>query len=90
MAGTPSRIEEARARAAGAKRSIGAAAAVGFVTALFLAYVSHPGAATTVSARSGDTSGEIEDDDSTFGFVFGQGAIAPSNASVPQAQSHVS
>ncbi len=93
MAGTSSRIEEARARAAGAKRSLGAAAAVGFVTALFLAYVSHPGATpTTVSGEnSDDTSGVIEDDDlTTSGFAFGQGTIAPSSGSVPQVQTHVS
>jgi hypothetical protein len=91
MAETTSRIEDARARAAGAKRSLGAAAAIGFVSALVLAYVSHSGATQATSGGSSGDGTSLEDDDWTFGgFEFGSGSIAPSTRSAPQARTNAS
>ena len=86
---TGSRIEEARRRTASAKKSIGAAAAAGFLAAVGLAWASHPGAASSSGTSVGvesDDAAPVSDDD----FDFGSGSIAPSGNAVPQAQSSVS
>ena len=79
MAEAPSRIAEARRRAAGAKQTAVAAAAAGFLAIALLARASHPGHAT--SASTGTSSGSSvrsQDDD---GFSLSPGSIAPSGGS---------
>ena len=86
---TGSRIEEARRRAASAKRSIGAAAVAGFLAAVGLAWVSHPGSTSSSGTSAGfesDDVAPVSDDD----LDFGSGSIAPSGSAVPQVQSSVS
>jgi hypothetical protein len=81
-----SRLEPARRRAGRAKRALTGAAAVGFVAALLLARVSHPG-----HAASGSGSGSGSGSASTS-------VIAPADSSddegsgtqLPQVQTHVS
>ena len=95
MAEPQSRIEQARRRAADAKKTLAAAAAAGFVVALGLAYASHPGIAAPGAAEQGSDLGRLEGDDSELDdFGFAPGSIAPSTGgdfdSAPQAQTHVS
>jgi hypothetical protein len=77
-----SRLEPARRRAGRAKRALTGAAAVGFVAALLLARVSHPGHAASGSG-SGSASNAViapavsSDDDGSV-------------AQLPQVQTHVS
>ena len=70
------RIEAAKRRAAGAKRTVAATSAAGFVAVLLLARASHPGHATTSHATASTSS---------------QSPIAAATGtSVPQVQTHVS
>jgi hypothetical protein len=84
----PSRIELARRRLSIARRAIGVAAAAGFVVFALAARASHPGISASTSqstsssvateATSSDDDDYGGDDNSTSGFDFGQGSIAPS------------
>jgi hypothetical protein len=79
------RLDSARRRAGTAKRALGGAAAVGFVAAMLLARVSHPGHAAQPSSGSGSGSGSViapvqsESDDGSGGFFTS-----------PQVSTHVS
>lgn len=88
MSETPSRIDEARRRALGAKQAAIALAAAGFLAVLLLARGSHPGQASTSSGSSG-SSGTQGQESSDGSFDFGSGSVAPSTAT-PQTQSSVS
>lgn len=79
MEARPSRIEEARRRAAGAKQTAVAAAVAGFLAIALLARASHPGHAATHSSGSGSGSSTQSDDDG--GFSMTPGSIAPSSGS---------
>jgi hypothetical protein len=84
------RIEEARRRAAVAKKRLGAVAAASFLAAGVLAYLSHPGSAKGSStggsgAATSDDAGIADDQ-----FDFNGGAIGPSSGFAPQVQTHVS
>jgi hypothetical protein len=90
MATSGTRIEEARRRAAVAKKRLGAVAAASFLVAGVLAYVSHPGTARGSSdgaseAATSDEAGIAGDD-----FEFNSGAIGPSSGLAPQVQTNVS
>jgi hypothetical protein len=79
-----SRLEPARRRTGRAKRALTGAAAVGFVAALLLARVSHPGHA---ASGSGSGSG------SASTSVIAPAVSSDDNGSVaqlPQVQTHVS
>jgi hypothetical protein len=79
-----SRLEPARRRAGRAKRALTGAAAVGFVAALLLARVSHPGHA---ASGSGSGSG------SASNAVIAPAVSSDDEGSVtqlPQVQTHVS
>jgi hypothetical protein len=82
-------MDEARRRVADAKRTLGVVAAAAFVTAILLAYVSHPGAPATRTTGSSRSSGGTVTGGSVFDFGSG-GSIAPSQGSPPTAQTHVS
>jgi len=86
---TPSRIEEARRRALGAKQAAVALAAAGFLAVLLLARGSHPGQASTSSGSSGSSGTQSGEESSDNSFEFGSGSVAPSTAT-PQTQSSVS
>jgi hypothetical protein len=88
MATPPSRIDEARRRAATAKQAALSLAAAGFIAIALLARTSHPAHASSSSpATSSDNSVQTEDDD---GFSLGPGQIAPSSGSGGSAQTGVS
>jgi hypothetical protein len=90
MTGTPSRIGDARRRAAGAKKKLTVAAAASFVAATFLAYLSHSGtSAGSASTRSTASSGQGDLATESDEFGFAPGSIAPSSGT-PQVQTHVS
>jgi hypothetical protein len=75
-----SRLEQARARAAGAKRALAVGSAVAFAVTMLLARAAHPGHtahAQTTSSAVTSTSSESSDDD---------GSVAV----VPQVSTHVS
>jgi hypothetical protein len=84
-----SRIEAGRRRAEAAKRGVAVVAAAGFVAAVLLARVSHPGqAATGSTATTGSSSADEGTEDG--GFSFDQGSFGPSTSAAPQVQTHVS
>jgi len=90
MATSGTRIEEARRRAAVAKKRLGAVAAASFLAAGVLAYISHPGAARASSGgaletATSDDAGAADDE-----FEFNSGALGPSTGLAPQVQSHAS
>jgi hypothetical protein len=89
VSGAPSRIEEARRRALGAKQAAVALAAAGFLAVLLLARGSHPGQASTSSSSSGSSGTQAGQESSDGGFDFGSGSVAPSTGT-PQTQSSVS
>lgn len=78
------RIEEARRRAAGAKRIAVGAAGAGFLVALLLARAGHPGAshssssATQQSTSQQPVQSQSESDD---GLELGTPSVAPSSGS---------
>jgi hypothetical protein len=79
-----SRLEQARARAAGAKRALAVGSAVAFAVTMLLARAAHPGHTAhaqtqTTSSAVTSTSSESSDDDSSVAAV-----------SVPQVSTHVS
>ena len=86
-----SRIEQARRRAAGAKRVVLASAVAGFLGLVVVVRAGHPGHAATTSGSTG-TSGasrsstQSDDDDN---FEFGSSSVTPST-SAPQTQTSVS
>ena len=86
----PSRIEEARQRAAGAKQLAVAAAAAGFLALALLARSSHPGHAATASTGSSSGSGSSVQSEDDGGFSLSPGSIAPSGGSSGGAQTGVS
>jgi hypothetical protein len=89
MAGNP-RIQEARRRAAGAKRALAVASVSGFLVAFGLARVSHPGHSNQpASAAANPVSSESSDDDGTT-FGFGSASIAPSQNAAPSVQTSTS
>ena len=72
------RLEHARRRAAGAKRALTAASAVGFVVAMLLARSAHPGhAAHAQTSSAGLTTSSAP-------------SSAPSSLTVPDVTTHVS
>ncbi len=75
-----SRLEPARRRVGRAKRALTGAAAVGFVAALMLARVSHPGHAAPASGSASNTviAPAVSDDN--------EGSVQQ----LPQVQTHVS
>jgi hypothetical protein len=79
-----SRIEQARLRAAGAKRALAAGSAVAFAVTMLLARAAHPGhtahAQTTSSAVTSSSSTSSDDDSVT---------VVPQTV-VPQVSTHVS
>ena len=86
----PSRIAEARRRAADAKQAALALAAAGFLAIALLARASHPGghASSATSTSNGSaTVVQSEDDD---GFSLQSGQLAPSGGSTGSAQTGVS
>lgn len=76
MANGPSRIVEARRRAAGAKQTAVAAAAAGFIALLLLARASHPGHAATATSVSTPAQSSQEQDD---GFSLSPGTLGQSS-----------
>ena len=90
MSEAPSRIEQARRSAAGAKQIAVAAAVAGFLGFLLLVRghggqaATHSSSKSSQSTRSSTQSG----DDGSFGF--GSSSVAPSSGSAPQAQTSVS
>jgi hypothetical protein len=80
----PSRIEDARRRAARAKKALGTAAAASFLAVAGVASGSHAGAETTGGTT---TDSPAYSNDS---FDFGSGSIAPSDGAEPQVGTSVS
>lgn len=94
MRTSPSRIQEARHRAAGAKQAAVAVAAAGFLALVLLARASHPANAPATEGSTSDSSGsgaattlQFDDDG---GFDLSPGSVSPSDGSQPGAQSSVS
>lgn len=87
VADGPSRIAEARRRAAGAKQTAIAAAAAGFVAVLLLARASHPGHASTGTPLSSPATSSQEQDD---GFGLSPGTLGQSSGGSSGAQTGVS
>lgn len=88
----PSRIEQARLRAAAAKRVLAWGSAAAFAAVLVLARVGHPGHAATAPATPATADASVSalfDDEEGGGLSFGDGSIAPGGAA-PQIQSHAS
>jgi hypothetical protein len=81
----PSRIDDARRRAARAKRALGTAAAAGFLAVAGVAYAGHAG---TKATGAGTTDSPVYSNDDSFDF--GSGSIAPSGGSQPQVGTSVS
>jgi hypothetical protein len=92
MSETPSRIEAARRRAAGAKRVALGTAGAGFLVALLLARAGHPGQSTpsSGSAQQQSTQSQVQSEsESDDDFDSGSASIAPATAT-PQVQTNVS
>jgi hypothetical protein len=90
---SPSRIQEARRRATGAKQAAVGLAAAGFLALVLLARASHPANAPATAGSTSDSSGSgaartLQFDDG--GFDLSPGSVSPSNGSQPGAQSSVS
>jgi hypothetical protein len=77
------RIEEARSRAAGAKRIAVGAAGAGFLVALLLARAGHPGSASSSSSSTArSTSQQVQSQsESDDGLKLGTPSAAPSSGS---------
>ena len=90
MSGTGgSRIEQARLRAASAKRVLAWAAAGAFAAAVLLARADHPGTAAPATQSDEDPAAALVEDEDD-GWEWGGSSVAPSTQSTPQAQSHAS
>ncbi len=92
MASASPRIEEARSRAAVARRAVLVASVAGFLAVFVLARASHPGHTTAgpqpATPLIVPASGESDDDG---GFGFGSGSIAPQTQNVaPSVSTHTS
>jgi hypothetical protein len=89
MAPPPSRITEARRRAAYAKQAALSLAAAGFLAIALLARVSHPAHASTSTpaSTSTGTSGQTQEDD---GFSLQPGQLGQSSGSQGAPQTSVS
>ena len=83
----PSRIGEARRRAADAKQAALALAAAGFLAIALLARVSHPAQASSSSSTSTGTTVQSQDDD---GFSLQPGQLDQSSGSQSGARTGVS
>jgi hypothetical protein len=78
MAPPPSRIREARRRAADAKQAAIALAAAGFVAIALLARVSHPAHASSTSSESSSSTVTTQQDD---GLSLQPGQLGQSDGS---------
>ena len=87
MAEGPSRIEEARRRAADAKQTAVAVAAAGFIALLLLTRASHPGHSASASQATFPATSSEEQDD---GFSVSPGTLGQSSGSSGGAQTTVS
>jgi len=87
MATPPSRIDEARRRAATAKQAALSLAAAGFIAIALLARTSHPAHLSSSSQGSTGLTVRTQDDD---GLSLDSGQLAPSNGSGGGAQTGVS
>jgi hypothetical protein len=88
LGANPSRIERARRRVAGAKRTAVAVAAAGFLAIALLARQSHPGHAASASSGSGGSTGARSDSHDDFGLRAG--SMTQSGGSSGGAQTSVS
>ena len=88
MAEGPSRIGEARRRAADAKQTAVAVAAAGFIALLLLARASHPGHSASATNVSVPATGTEEQDDD--GFTVSPGTLGQGSGSSGGAQTGVS
>jgi hypothetical protein len=92
----PSRIDQARRRASGAKQIAVGAAGAGFVAALLLARAGHPGQTgsgsgqTSQPASQGSQVQSGQFDDEEEGDDGGSVQLAPSSGSSAQVQTNVS
>jgi hypothetical protein len=88
---SPSRIQEARRRATGAKQAAVGLAAAGFLALVLLARTSHPANAPATAGSTSDSGAartlQFDDDG---GFDLSPGSVSPSDGSQPGAQSSVS
>ncbi len=76
------RIEEARSRAAGAKRITVGAAGAGFLVALLLARAGHPGTSSSSSSTTRSSSQQVQSQsESDNGLELGTPSVAPSSGS---------
>ncbi|MET0201793.1 MAG: hypothetical protein ABW245_08060 [Gaiellaceae bacterium] len=89
MRTSPSRIQEARRRATGAKQAAVGVAAAGFLALVLLARASHPASAPATAGSTSDSSTTLQFDDDG-GFDLSPGSVSPSDGSQPGAQSSVS
>ena len=85
----PSRIAEARRRAADAKQAALALAAAGFLAIALLARVSHPGHASSATGTSTGSPPVVQSDDDD-GFSLQPGQLGQSSGSSGSAQTGVS
>ena len=85
MSEAPTRIEEARRRAAGAKQAAVALTAAGFLAVVLLARGSHPGQSSTSSRTSGSAGAQATEESDDEGLQLGSGSTAPSSAAPPGA-----
>jgi hypothetical protein len=88
MAPPPSRIGEARRRAADAKQAALALAAAGFLAIALLARASHPGHASSATSTSTGSPAAAQSDDGGLSLQGGQ--LAPSGGSTGGGQTSVS
>jgi hypothetical protein len=89
MGTPPSRISEARRRAADAKQAALALAAAGFLAIALLARASHPAHANSSSPASTSTVGSVQSEDDQ-GFSLQPGQLGQSSGSQSGAQTGVS
>ena len=96
MTERPSRIDEARRRAFGAKQIAVGAAGAGFVAALLLARAGHPGqtssgaSQTSQPASQASQGSQVRSDDEFEDDDEGSLQLAPSSGSSSQVPTHVS
>ena len=89
MAPPPSRIREARRRAADAKQAAVALAAAGFLAIALLARASHPGHVELGTSTSAGLPPVVQSEDDD-GLSLQSGQLAPSSGSAGGAQTSVS
>jgi hypothetical protein len=86
----PSRIERARRRAAGAKRTAVVTAVAAFLALVLRARETHPATSKSNGASDGVARSESSTPSGDDDFDFGSGSVAPSSGSQPRVQTHVS